>query len=60
VALALDLLAFSLGVVALRSALFRATRGLGSIDVVVARGQSVGVVRLRDKTAENVLETKSK
>ncbi len=52
VALAFDLLAASLCVVALGSALLRAARGLGSIDVVIARGQSIGVVCLRDKTAK--------
>ena len=52
VALALDLLRTSLRVVALGSALLRAARGLGSVDVVIAGRQSIRVVGLRNETAE--------
>jgi hypothetical protein len=53
--LALDLLAFSLRVIALGSALFRATRGLGSIDVVITRWQGIGVVCFGGQTAEEIV-----
>jgi hypothetical protein len=55
-ALAFDLRASGLSVVALGSTLLRATGGFGSVNVVVARGQGVGVICLGCKTAKKVLD----